>query len=205
MNSQVLEKTKIDQQSYKLNILNNTNSLTLEMTIPDLDVVGFELYSYVKLKGFQSVPQLFFSQTSAAAPAGKVSILSDLRFIHRNGALYSSNDEVSGAYLPSTFGGLWNPKEALQNITNRLVRVDHTHRAVRWLYGSGEDMVISVTYDHSGLINIYATPYMVEQLYRATIQYVYFLIPIVWIYVKLTDHLIASGSFGSIKKIEKLP
>ena len=99
------------------------------------------------------------------------------RVIQRNGKLYSAVDETSDAYLPSTFAALWDPTEAIKNATRREIRVDLRHRAVRWMQGAPTGQtVISVRYDHSGYLETQASPTMADQLYRAIIQYIYFVI-----------------------------
>lgn len=99
------------------------------------------------------------------------------RVIQRNENLYDVNIDVSNAYLPSSFGNLWDPEEAFKNSTNREIRVGNEIILNQWDYGQiGDTTIISGTYSYGGYLRAEASPTLSQQLYRGTIQYIYFLI-----------------------------
>jgi hypothetical protein len=65
---------------YQLEVTDSGKSINVEITVTENTVVGFELFSYITLPGFQNVPQLIFHQSSVPIISSKNSFTGDFRY-----------------------------------------------------------------------------------------------------------------------------
>ena len=100
------------------------------------------------------------------------------RSVQRSNTLYNAKLPFAPAFLPSKLPFIWSPELAIQNSTNNLIRADHSPSSTRWVPGNipGDSTVIKALWEHTNRLKIYADPTMGEQLYRGSIQYIYFFI-----------------------------
>ena len=65
--------------SYDLKIRNESDQFGLQITIPQATIDQFELFVYLTLPAFQTTPQMFYSEASAAVPASGAIVRSEIR------------------------------------------------------------------------------------------------------------------------------
>jgi len=188
---------------------NFSDRLEVTLSTSSSDVTGFDIFSYISAPTISSSSQLIYSQSTIATTADEAEIHYNIRLTQRNNVYWSNpayqTDESDYSYLPSKFENVWDPDQAIKDATDQLVRMTASDR-IKWSFnGSGDEgFTLKMTFWHGGRMMTMAEATTTAQLYRIIIQFIYFLIPIAWICIKVLDYCFESGIFGANAKIEKM-
>ncbi|CAG5094124.1 Oidioi.mRNA.OKI2018_I69.XSR.g13269.t1.cds [Oikopleura dioica] len=181
------------------------------------DVIGFELYSYLKMKmpGFSKesefINQLILTSDYSNNPSISAETNSHIRLNqfatsreHPNSALLPAKGvNISPAFLPSVSPSLWNGEEALKNQTRRNIRFDESHHQTRWTAGSDGSFQLTMNYELATM-SVQREASTWSSIKYRFIQYMAFFTVFAFVFDKLNDFLFQCGVFASFSKLEKI-